>query len=270
MKRLKVNSILIFLCCITWFSSCYESVEGCLDPEATNYEVDADNSCDDCCTLPTFSILMSYLVDGQSYTDGDTFRVSSQGLMIEDFHFFISGIQLFDPEGNEITYEDEFTFYDDLGNGEQVTEDFKFFASNQFRATLEGMRFSGFMDQIQFKIGLEENINTYDKDSLDANTELNKVPDEFYLGSNLGYEFYSFQIRDTLDNYMELRVSNDFPLPAVEVILDDENIRRGFSDQVNLFVDFGSLFDGVDLSAMDEEQVLEIVKNNFPFAFGKR
>ncbi len=270
MKKSKGHSIVLLLLFSILISACYEPVEGCLDPDATNYDVDADDSCDDCCNLPTFSILMSYLVDGESYTDGDTFRVSSQGLMIEDFHFFISDIQLIDSEGNEIPYEDQFLLFDESGNSELVTEDFKYFSSSQFRGTLEDLRYDGLVDQIQFSVGLEDRINSYDKDSLDINTELSKVPDEFYLSETLGYEFYSFQIRDTMDNFVQTSENNAFPLIDVSVDLEGEMISRGFNGDINLFIDFGLLFDGINLTIMSEEEILNIIKNNFSIAYGKR
>jgi hypothetical protein len=270
MKKSRVIELLFFTFLLSLITSCYESVDGCLDPEATNYDVNADNECEDCCNLPTFSILMSYLVDGESYIQGDSFRISQQGLMIEDFHFFVSDIKLIDPEGNEIGYEDDFLIYDQTGSGETITEDFKYFASNQFRGTLENVRYSGFVNEIRFNIGLSERINNYDKDSLEVNTDLSKVPDSIYVSIQDGYEFYALHIRDTLDNFIELRETNAYPLPEIIVILDDVEIRRGFNDELNLFIDFGLLFEGIKLSEMNENEVLLAIIDNFPSSFGKR
>ncbi|NNF34664.1 MAG: hypothetical protein HKN68_11170 [Saprospiraceae bacterium] len=270
MKRSRAIELLFFTLLLSLITSCYESVDGCLDPEATNYDVNADNDCDDCCILPSFNILMSYLVDGESYIDGNSFRVSQQGLMIEDFHFFISDISLIDPDGNEVDYEDEFLIYDQSQSGENITEDFKYFASNQFRGTLENIRYSGFINEIRFNIGLTERINSYDKDSLEVNTELSKAPDSVYVSIQEGYEFYSFQIRDTIENSIEIRETDAYPLPEINVILDDVEIRRGFNDELNLFIDFGLLFDGINLREMNESEVLMTIIDNFPGSFGKR
>lgn len=270
MNKSRVVELLFFTFLLSLITSCYESVDGCLDPDATNYDVNADNDCDDCCTLPTFSILMSYLVDGESYIQGDSFRVSQQGLMIEDFHFFISDITLIDPEGNNVDYEDKFLIYDQMAAGESILEDFKYYASNQFRGTLENMRYSGFINKIRFKIGLSERINTYVKDSLEVNTALSITPDSIYVSSEEGYEFYAFQIRDTMENYIEVREINAYPLPEINVTLDDVEIRRGFNDELNLFIDFGLLFDGIKLAEMNENEILMTIINNFPHSFGKR
>jgi hypothetical protein len=37
-------------------SACYEDNIACLDPDATNYDILADEACPDCCTYPTFSL----------------------------------------------------------------------------------------------------------------------------------------------------------------------------------------------------------------------
>jgi hypothetical protein len=270
---MKMSRVVRAFCCfllLTMLFSCYEAVDGCLDPDATNYDVDADNECEDCCTLPTFAILMSYLVDGESYIQGNSFRVSQEGLIMEDFHFFISDIKLIDPEGNEINYEDDFLIYDNNRSGESIKDDFKYFASNQFRGTLEGLRYSGIIEEISFNIGLTERINNYNKDSLEVNTELSRAPDSIYVSVDEGYEFYAFQIRDTMNSNVNLRVPAAYPLVGVSINLEGEEVRRGFNDDVNLFIDFGVLFDGINLTTMSEEEILLQIKNNFPFAFGKR
>ena len=37
-------------------SACYEPTEGCLDVRATNFDLDADEGCADCCTYPELSL----------------------------------------------------------------------------------------------------------------------------------------------------------------------------------------------------------------------
>ena len=55
------------------FNSCYSPVDGCLDPEATNYSIDADNPCDDCCNLPILNVSVFHERYGYYiFTLGDT------------------------------------------------------------------------------------------------------------------------------------------------------------------------------------------------------
>ncbi len=55
---------------------CYEDSTGCLDPDADNYDLLADQACVDCCTFPALSVRVSSVwqdtavVVGRTYTDG--------------------------------------------------------------------------------------------------------------------------------------------------------------------------------------------------------
>ena len=57
-------------------SSCYEDRVGCLNPDAGNYDLEADSECADCCTFPELSVQVtsvwqdSAVVIGRTYTDG--------------------------------------------------------------------------------------------------------------------------------------------------------------------------------------------------------
>lgn len=48
---------------ITSLSSCYEPIEGCLDPLSSNFQLDGDNNCDDCCIYPSVDIEFSPMWD---------------------------------------------------------------------------------------------------------------------------------------------------------------------------------------------------------------
>lgn len=57
------HSSLINLSLLCWaaiavslLGSCYEPIEGCLDPLSSNFQLDADNACDDCCEYPTITV----------------------------------------------------------------------------------------------------------------------------------------------------------------------------------------------------------------------
>ena len=53
-----MKKLLFLLPIIILFSNCRETTEGCLDPEASNFDPSADETC--CCEYPQFSIRFSY------------------------------------------------------------------------------------------------------------------------------------------------------------------------------------------------------------------
>ncbi|MGB3799399.1 MAG: MbnP family protein [Lewinella sp.] len=88
------------------FSSCYEEVVGCLDPDANNYALGADEACPDCCTYPSLSIRVSTVwndtaaVVGGSYLDGsgDTFQLVDFRYYLGDLRLISSTVDLPEPQ----------------------------------------------------------------------------------------------------------------------------------------------------------------------------
>ena len=74
---------------------CYEERVGCLDPDANNYSLGADEACPACCTYPSFSIRLTTvwedgaLTPGTRYADGtgDTFQ-------LVDFRYYLGDLRL--------------------------------------------------------------------------------------------------------------------------------------------------------------------------------
>ncbi len=45
---------------VFFLAGCYEPKEGCLDPQAVNYDVTADEACADCCTWPSLRLSVKH------------------------------------------------------------------------------------------------------------------------------------------------------------------------------------------------------------------
>lgn len=69
MSRLFHLFLLLPLVLIT---ACYEDNIACLDPDATNYDILADEACPDCCTYPSFSIDVDRVWADSAYSLSDT------------------------------------------------------------------------------------------------------------------------------------------------------------------------------------------------------
>ena len=107
-----IISIFIFLSVL----ACYEPIEGCLDVDASNYNVMADNMCEDCCQLPQINIIFSYRNDGQNFNLGDTLSLPGGSIIVENFFFFLSAIQPIDQNGNPVIISDSIVFQRNDGN----------------------------------------------------------------------------------------------------------------------------------------------------------
>ena len=120
--RIKINKIYLWLPVLFIVSSCYKAPEGCTDPNALNYDVVADVSCDNnCCNYPSVYIDFSFVydtitIDTNSYfvnTSNDTFRISYLKFFLAGFTFYndndtievINPITLGIEENNDIVYK---------------------------------------------------------------------------------------------------------------------------------------------------------------------
>lgn len=86
-------------------SGCYEDRSGCLDPDASNYDLLADDGCTDCCTYPEISVRVSTvwedsaIVVGRTYTDGadNPFQFVRFRYYLGDLRLEAAGSDLPDP-----------------------------------------------------------------------------------------------------------------------------------------------------------------------------
>ena len=89
-----MRPLLLFLlaCALT---GCYEERSGCLDPDAADYDLQADVACPDCCTYPELSVRVSSawgdttVVVGNTYTDG-----GGNPFQLIRFRYYLGDIQL--------------------------------------------------------------------------------------------------------------------------------------------------------------------------------
>ncbi len=150
MKQNNPNRLYNHLLWIIIFISlgCYEPTEGCLEVWATNYDVLADNLCDDCCTPPELRVRIQYVLadDSTQYRFGDTLRLAdesyvtlhSANVMLSHFEVTNQGDLL--PAINdsitidEIKYEQDFGFSNGQGSAISLTR-------YQEPFTVDGMTF---------------------------------------------------------------------------------------------------------------------------------
>ena len=76
-------------------SSCYEQRSGCLDPDASNYDLQADEACADCCTFPELSVRVTTFWEDEALVIGDTY-VDGAGndFQFVRFRYYLGGLRL--------------------------------------------------------------------------------------------------------------------------------------------------------------------------------
>ncbi|MBC6995408.1 hypothetical protein QWY85_04210 [Neolewinella lacunae] len=91
MYRALLSILPLVLC-----AACYEDRIACLDPDATNYDLRADEACpDDCCTYPAFRVEIARLWGEAAFSTTDTFTDGALNrFRLLRFRYYLGGLEL--------------------------------------------------------------------------------------------------------------------------------------------------------------------------------
>lgn len=242
-------------------ASCGEDVEGCLDPEATNFDPSADVTC--CCEYPQLTFRMSYNnYSGDStafglnsvYNDEDGTPYYVNGLSL-----YFSDIELIRADNSVETVIDtiEVTLQD--GTLTTLQDDFSILSNNVFQYNIGTTNISGDFTKIRFKVGLNNIANQVNPES---------VATTHPLSSNNGlYEnnMYIFNQIAIISDTSAIDVITNYNViaNAVDIELNHNfTINAGFDTEININADLKQLLDTVDFQNDDYDTIiLKIVAN---------
>lgn len=152
-----VLSIVVFS-----FAGCNKK-KGCLDINASNFDVSADKNCDDCCQYPTLSInLATYYADSNFLNADSVYRTASNdSFQIKELKFFMSGFRMSFTDGKSITVADTFQYLTpvDLLNPKTAVKDIIIGSGFSFNNTVGSFVSSGNLNKFSFQVGLSPEIN---------------------------------------------------------------------------------------------------------------
>ncbi len=260
-------------------AGCYEPTEGCLDIEATNYDVSADDSCLDCCTYPSLNLLFQHQV--VLATQPDTSFALKYGtrypspfdtnhfFYIDRGRFFVSDLKLIRENGEELGVTD--SFWLPLLNGDSVYLENNFSKHDRdiFKAaTIGSIRTSGLFSGVKFTLGLTPTVRQALVDTLPAGHPLAVEDDSLSYLENVGYLPVHLSIRrDTLPGTVpmdfvftdERQISVPFPQTV--------SIEKGFIIRVTLRLDYMALFEGIDFKNDTESAIRAKIDSQLSNAF---
>jgi hypothetical protein len=257
----------LFLLVLFLFVGCYEPKEGCLDLEATNYDVSADDPCPNCCKYPVLSLLFQHHIApaNQPDTSMTIFYNKKYQSVLDTNHyfyfdrgrFFISDLKLVREDGLEIGVQD--SFWLPLLGGDSVylednysKHDREIFAA----ANLGTVRTDGQFTGVKFLLGLSPTVQQAWVDTLTAGHPLAAENDSLSYLDGVGYLPVHLSIRpDTLPGTLPIdfvftegkQISLDFEQPT--------SIDRGFNIKLTLRMNYMTLFRDIDFKN-DSEAVM--------------
>lgn len=103
------NSVAVLILFMVLFQGCYQAVQGCLDAQATNYSVDADEPCpDDCCTYPSIKLKIQHCYEvapdsfiSLNYGDSIYYDALGEPFRISGIQYYMSAFKLVKTDGSQ-------------------------------------------------------------------------------------------------------------------------------------------------------------------------
>jgi hypothetical protein len=171
-----MKKLLFLLPIIILFSNCRETTEGCLDPEASNFDPSADEIC--CCEYPQFSIRFSY----NNYAiDTTTFALSSvynddgnNPYYVNNINLYLSDFELVRADNSVLRISDSLDVILQNGTSTNIIDDIIILKPNTFKYDIGTTITSGDFVKIRFKVGLNEIVNQTNQTEVATTHSLSK------------------------------------------------------------------------------------------------
>ena len=241
---------------------------GCLDPDANNYDLGADEACPACCTYPSFSVRLSTVweegtaIAGTRYTDAnqDSFQLVDFRYYIGDLRLLSSTTELSEPQRPvDLSEEVNGTVRDITLNGNYLL------AGLPRRSTTLGSVQLGTdaLTGLSGTYGLPERYRNVLPRSAPSGDALGTQPRQLnyrdgrgYVQARLEYSLPPYSDTLSVSTYASVPFSVSFPGGVVPL--------RGADVLVDLEADLHELIGGLDLSA-DSAAIAEELSRSVDF-----
>ncbi len=255
---------------------CYEPREGCLDIQATNFEVDADWACQDCCTWPEIRLrffhraaypdtLVNFTLLDSVYKDiaGDMFRTG-------EFKYLLGNLRLVRPDGAEISLVNQIPVRSFQPDGslkpDSLINDILLLRPGTTALLDAGnFRASGQFVALRLDVGVSEKAQLSDPASLPTTHPMNPGNSGMEWDLARGYEFQRVELlagsnpQDTARTRVKLRgllQSRTVELPLAL------NIPEGKHLELDVQIDYLKWLSGIRVNSQTPEEMGEALISN--------
>jgi hypothetical protein len=257
----------LWLLCFFGFSlvgwSCNTREQGCLNPDAANFDLTAEKACDDCCTFPIASITLSQKWGDDFFSTADTFYdIHSQPYKIIDLQYFLSAFAW--ESVDDILYTVDSTTADCSGQPFNYTKDMNAIRPTQFDYTLGSFRMATEIDSLSFHVGLVQDFSCLEDTLL--STPVILTPSSPLWNPNTGALSTIRLIvnRSLADTLMDTLFID---LHQAERIAYSSVMQRGTNFSFLLTVNYAPWFATVDV--MDKNSFSTSIENGIPGSIQK-
>lgn len=258
-------------------------MEGCLDPNALNFGLDADRACDGCCSYPSLSIRIQH-----QWTDADTsftLRYTSDAyrdaggnpFLIDRITYYLQNFTLVTSAGNSVPTTDTvlISFLNDNGFYEDryVTDDYLLINGSVSSALEVGtLAQNGNFTQLQFELGVDEFMDRILPGSLPNNHPLSLLDTSMYDLSSGHYISNRLDLtRDTTQSAADLLLAYGAERMTVPITVDIPGgfpLPAGFNMVVTLQVNYAEWFRGINnIDSGTESELISQIVASLPNSF---
>ncbi len=246
------------------FAAC-EQEEGCLDANATNFSPGADKDCaSDCCEYPKLKLRLFPRNNGEGYSVNDTLSDDAGNLyVLSDARFYMSDVRLVRDNGEEVGIQDSVKLMLTNGTSETLADNYILVAVNTFSYEVGEIAGTGDFESIKFNIGLDETAHQVFADTMATSHPLSEE-NGMYLDPTNGYYFQQTELTIVPDSltrsYGVIGINN---LQAISLDFDSTIVvTKGFDIEIQLDVDYPSLFETIDFLNDDDNMIQQKIVTN--------
>lgn len=249
--------LLIALLCI--LSGCYEPVEGCLDPLSANFNLTADNDCEDCCSYPAINIRFYPMWDTLNLSTTVFYtNQSGDSLQITEASFLVSNAYLTGESVPELSSQDSvvldcdgpLTMYNALNN----------ITINSQTAQIANVLLDQGYTNLHMTIGIASCLATVDTSAISSlSTKTALFENE--LSTNT-YQTHQFSFAWTPDNasIQDIQLVNDEGLTTL-IFNTELLIERGSNLMIEIDVDYSEWFTSFEINDSEETLKRKLIQN---------
>lgn len=267
----------IAIALVLLLAGCYEPKEGCLDPQAVNYDVTADEACTDCCSWPSLRLSVKHryappdqpdtLVTLKYHEPLQVWPDTSHPFYLERFRFWISHVHLLSQNGE--VHQVEETLPVSLPDGTTIALEDNYAVADRdifTTQTLGTVRADGYMTGVRLRMGLDSLERALEPTSLESGHPLRTWADSILFDADQGY--FSGRAWVVPDTSMTDTLDVAWLQPVeLELALDEPVfLPKGSHITVTLVINYTELFDGIDFAATTADELRFHIVARLPMA----
>lgn len=271
---MSLKNTLLVIVCLFALPSCYEDVEGCLNVNATNYDLDADIACtDNCCTFPSLSLSVTHKY-GEAPLRQDSFYVDAANhqFRINRLRYYWSDVKLITSNNDSIEPTEALSVDIIQASGETVTNSINdnlalVSSVNNNQYNLGNFQTPTTFSGLSFLLGIEDGYQRIAPASAPDNHPLNFQEDRLYYGVDTGYVQFKLEYDIVIGNDTTSKVIQAFDNQPLQInFVTPALISAGTNALISAEADISLLLQQLDLNA-NEESLANTLTQRFPAIF---